>query len=50
MAQSVRTKDFLCFAKCTECTDKDCTPAIANPVSGLGACLTVGVITECNPH
>ncbi len=28
MTQSLHTKDFLCFAKCT---DKGCTPAIANP-------------------
>jgi hypothetical protein len=27
MTRSVQTKDFLCFAKCT---DKECTPAIAN--------------------
>ncbi len=33
MTQSVQTKDFLCFAKCTKCTDKGCTPAIENPDS-----------------
>jgi hypothetical protein len=27
MTHSVQTKDFFCFAKCT---DKECTPAIAN--------------------
>jgi len=44
MTQSVQTKDFLCFAKCTQCTDKDCTPAIANPARDPtgGKCLERG--------
>jgi hypothetical protein len=39
MSQSVQTKDFLCFEKCTQCTDKGCTPARDPPG---GKCLERG--------